>query len=128
MGLEPRWDWTNWEPKYRRNRVRHDLIPMLQIKYSLAIKEHLYNMSQIAQDEDAWLSSESSEVLARLSPGSGSRHEIVFVAGEFANLSRGTKRRVVREAMLTIAGTERDFTFRQVESAVAIMSGQEGSP
>jgi tRNA(Ile)-lysidine synthase len=128
MGLEPRWDSTNWEPKYRRNRVRHDLIPMLQIKYSLAIKEHLYNLSQIAQDEDAWLSRESSEVLARLSPGNGPRHEIVFDAGEFTNLSRGTQRRVVREAMLTVAGTERDFTFRQVESARAIMSGQEGSP
>jgi len=128
MGLEPRWDSTNWEPKYRRNRVRHDLIPMLQIKYSLAIKEHLYNLSQIAHDEDVWLSRESSEVIAWLSPGNGPRHEFVFDAGEFTNLSRGTQRRVVREAMLTVAGTERDFTFRQVESAIAIMSGKEGSP
>lgn len=128
MELEPRWDSTNWEPKYRRNRVRHDLIPTLQIKYSLAIKEHLYNLSQIAQEEDAWLSQETSGVLARIASSNSPKREVAFAISDFANLSRGTQRRVVREAILSVAGTERDFTFKQVEAAIAILAGDEISP
>ncbi|MEO5953458.1 MAG: tRNA lysidine(34) synthetase TilS, partial [Chloroflexia bacterium] len=116
-----------WEPKYKRNRVRHDLIPTLQIKYSLAIKEHLYNLSQIAQEEDAWLSQETSDILTRIASTNAPNQEIAFNVSEFANLTRGTQRRVLREALLTVAGTERDFTFKQVEAAIAILSNSEST-
>lgn len=128
MELEPRWDSTNWEPKYKRNRVRHDLLPMLQIQYSLAIKEHLYNLSQIAQEEDAWLSAETYEMLEEVARSLVPNKEISFVSIDFAALSRGAQRRVIREALFTVAGTERDFTFKQIEAAVAVISGTVNSP
>ena len=65
-GLKPRWDSTNWERTYRRNRVRHDLIPTLQMQYSLAIKDHLYNLADIAQGEDSLVEGMVDDVWARI--------------------------------------------------------------
>lgn len=127
-GLEPRWDSTNWERRYRRNRIRHDLIPLLQMQYSLAIKDHLYNLSQIAQGDDEWLNAHSSEALSSLSSADPWSGEINLTLAEFALLPKGAQRRVVREALQSVAGTERDFTFRQVEAASAILAGDPNSP
>lgn len=126
--LEPRWDSTNWEPQYRRNRVRHDLIPMLQMQYSLAIKEHLFNLSMIAQGDDQWLTQETSELLAQITTTEKQTGEIAFTTETFAALDRGMQRRLVRAAIAKIAGTERDLTFKQIEAAAALLAGEEGSP
>ena len=128
VGLEPRWDSTNWERHYKRNRVRHDLIPGLQMQYSLAIKEHLYNLSLIAQGEDEWLNAETSELLAGIARGEGAHGELEIAVEKFASLAKGAQRRVVREALLRVAGTGRDFTFKQVEAVAAILADEEGSP
>jgi tRNA(Ile)-lysidine synthase len=128
VGLEPRWDSTNWERHYKRNRVRHDLLPVLQMQYSLAIKEHLYNLSLIAQGEDEWLDAETSELLAGMLRGDGSHRELEIAVERFASLAKGAQRRVVREALLRVAGTGRDFTFKQVEAVASILAGEAGSP
>ncbi len=128
VGLEPRWDSTNWERHYKRNRVRHDLVPLLQVQYSLAIKEHLYNLSMIAQGEDDWLTAETSHAMDALVRSVGTYDGLEVPVKAFAALRKGMQRRVTRQALLKVAGTERDFTFKQVEAAAAILAGEDGSP
>ena len=125
-GLEPRWDSTNWERTYRRNRVRHDLIPTLQMQYSLAIKDHLYNLADIAQGEDSLIEGMVDEVWARIArTGEGS---VRFGTGEFAGLAVALQRRVARRAISNVAGTLQNVTFEHIEAAREILAGGQNSP
>ena len=60
--LEPRLDITNLDLQYRRNRIRHELIPTLS-GYDPAIVEHLLRLSQQARDERELLSAEAARLL-----------------------------------------------------------------
>jgi len=61
-GLEPRLDTTNLDLRYRRNRVRHELMPILS-GYDPAIVEHLLRLSNQARDEMALLAAETERLL-----------------------------------------------------------------
>lgn len=125
-GLEPRWDSTNWERTYRRNRVRHDLIPTLQMQYSLAIKDHLYNLADIAQGEDSLIEGLVDKVWARIAQ-TGER-AVSFGTDQFGGLGVGLQRRVARRAIWDVAGTLQNVTFEHIETAREVLAGGQYSP
>jgi tRNA(Ile)-lysidine synthase len=128
QGLEPRFDATNWERTYRRNRVRHDLIPLLQMQYSLAIKEHLFNLADIANEENALLNILTESEWARAAHVSPDGSAVSFDTEAFPLLAVALRRRLVRRAIETVAGTLQDFGFEHIEAAVSILSAAPGSP
>ena len=125
-GLEPRWDSTNWERIYRRNRVRHDLIPTLQMQYSLAIKDHLFNLADIAHEEDVLIESMVDDVWAQLAQV-GDR-KVSFSTGQYAALPVALQRRLVRRAISHLSRTLQNVTFAQIEAARLIFAGDSNSP
>ncbi|MEP6776311.1 MAG: tRNA lysidine(34) synthetase TilS [Chloroflexota bacterium] len=125
-GLEPRWDSTNWERTYRRNRVRHDLIPTLQMQYSLAIKDHLYNLADITHEEDSLIEGIVDEVWGRLALA---RHGLVsFETVEFQGLGVALQRRVARRAISYVAGTLQNVTFAHIEATRKVLAPGQNSP
>jgi tRNA(Ile)-lysidine synthase len=126
--LEPRVDSTNVDQAYRRNRVRHDLIPYLQRHYSLAIKEHLFRLSLIARSEDELVAVLTGDLWGKLAQVESSGRSVVFDIAEFASQPEALRRRLARRALQLVAGTLADFSFAHIEAAVAIMSGEAGSP
>ena len=54
-GLEHVEDETNRSRRHTRNRLRHDLIPLLEKKLGRNIRENLVRTASILQAEDAWL-------------------------------------------------------------------------
>jgi tRNA(Ile)-lysidine synthase len=125
-GLQPRFDSTNWERTYRRNRIRHDLIPLLQMQYSLAVKDHLFNLARIASAEDELVEGIVDDEWQRIAVVSGDK--VSFESRLFAMLPEAMRRRLVRRAITTVAGTLHDITFEHVESAVAIIADRHDSP
>lgn len=125
-GLEPRWDSTNWERTYRRNRVRHDLIPTLQMQYSLAIKDHLHNLADIAQEEDSLIEGMVDEVWARIAQTGDD--SVSFDTDAFEGLEVALQRRVARRAISHGAGTLQNVTFAHIEAARQILAGGQNSP
>ena len=124
QNLQPRFDTTNWERTYRRNRVRHDLVPLLQMQYSLAIKDHLYTLSQIAQAEDTLIDSIVLEEWKR-SAVSGTGGVVKFEKAHFASLPDAMQRRLVRKAIAALLGTLQDYTFEHIEAVVAMFAREK---
>lgn len=125
-GLEPRWDSTNWERIYHRNRVRHDLIPTLQMQYSLAIKDHLSNLADIAHGEDALIESMVDDIWSRLAqPSNG---DVAFDTRQYAALPVALQRRLARRAISHVAGTLQNVTFAHIEVTRQILAGDSNSP
>jgi tRNA(Ile)-lysidine synthase len=63
IGQGWREDSSNRESTFTRNRIRHELLPELEL-WNPQIRNHLAQMAELARDEEAWWQSE----LARLEP------------------------------------------------------------
>jgi tRNA(Ile)-lysidine synthase len=57
LGQDWREDSTNQDAAYTRNRIRHELLPLLQ-GWNPRLREHLAQMAVLARDEEAWWQAE----------------------------------------------------------------------
>lgn len=61
-GLVPRLDVTNLDLQYRRNRIRYELLPVLE-RFDPEITGHLVRLSRQARDEQELLSADAARLL-----------------------------------------------------------------
>jgi tRNA(Ile)-lysidine synthase len=65
LGQSWREDASNLDTAYTRNRIRHELLPLLTT-YNPRISEHLAGMALLARDEEAWWQAEVERRLPQL--------------------------------------------------------------
>ena len=63
LGQDWREDTTNRHVTFTRNRIRHELLPLLE-GWNPRLREHLAQMAELAREEELWWQAE----LARLAP------------------------------------------------------------
>jgi tRNA(Ile)-lysidine synthase len=63
--LQPRHDVTNDSPEFLRNRVRHELLPLLEARYSPALRRHLVRLARLAEEETELLDDQAWELVRR---------------------------------------------------------------
>lgn len=103
QGLTPQTDRTNLKPIYLRNRLRLELMPLLEERYNPNLRESLARMADLLREED--------RLLDRLAEGALERHGGLTVAALAAE-PRALARRMVRLA----AGT--DLPYQSVEQVL----------
>lgn len=66
--LQQSWreDATNQDLHHTRNRIRHELLPLLERDYDPALRQHLANMADIARAEEEYWEKEISGLVSRL--------------------------------------------------------------
>ena len=119
-GLAWREDPSNRDLAFTRNRVRHELLPVLE-SYNPAIRAHLAELCrQLAADEDDW----QGRVAAEL------QRQAEFVAGEcrlpcaaLNEASPAMAGRLVRAALQSVRGDLRRLEAVHVHSVLALASG-----
>ncbi len=138
-GLEPRHDWTNDDLRYRRNRLRQEVIPLLQ-SLAPAVKQHLLQLAQQARDEVAVLEPLAADLLhqaRRPAPepwrrAGGPPEWLVLAralrptaldAATFAQAPRATARRALRLLFREVAGPPADVPFEAVEAVLCLAGG-----
>lgn len=120
--LEPCVDATNSDLSYRRNRIRHELIPYLTKEYSPAVKAHLTDLAELAGADDCLIKQVADakwEEIAKVDEQAGL---VLFNTAETANLPKGLRRRMARKALGLLGGTLDGFTFEHVRMLVQLMS------
>ena len=65
LGQEWREDSTNRQVTFTRNRIRHELLPLLE-GWNPRLKEHLAQMAELARDEEAWWDAETGRLAAEV--------------------------------------------------------------
>jgi tRNA(Ile)-lysidine synthase len=63
--LTPRLDVTNESPDYLRNRIRRQLLPLLEAEYSPTLRRHLLRLARLAEEETALLDADARGLLER---------------------------------------------------------------
>jgi tRNA(Ile)-lysidine synthase len=124
-GLTPRFDRSNLDTTFYRNRLRHELLPLLET-YNPGIREILRRSAVVIADDyevlraalmDAW-----TRVERPAPPGT-----IAFDLRAWRALPRGLQRATLREAVHRLRRTLRDINFVHVEQALRVaQQGETG--
>lgn len=119
-GLAYRSDETNADPAYLRNRLRRELLPLLE-NYNPQIRQTLNKTAQILQEEDALLREMEDQAWKQTAqPGSGFvRFERVLLGG----LPAALRRRLLRRAAFLLKPSLRDVDFDTLQRAAALQPG-----
>jgi tRNA(Ile)-lysidine synthase len=112
-------DATNIDPLHAdRNRLRHELLPVLREQWNPAIEVALAQTAEIAgAEEEYW-----AQIVAPLVP-SGPE----FAAEEIAGLPAALQRRVVRALIERERGGLRRIGFHHIEAVRQLAAGEDGS-
>jgi tRNA(Ile)-lysidine synthase len=131
LGQSWREDSSNRDPAYTRNRVRHELLPLLE-GWNPRLREHLVHMASLAREEDAYWQAE----VARLAPqlllpgrpirggGRASSDGLAVDVTRLAALAPAVQRRLLRYAALQL-GAAPDFAATEALRSLAL-AGRAG--
>jgi len=111
--LKWRDDYTNVDCSYRRNFIRHRLIPELQQQCSSSVVEQLFDLSDSAQRFYNLVCSEAEKVWPKIAEVGG--ETVTLDLKSFLTQSQPVKVELVRRALIQLGSGERDLTHRHYE-------------
>lgn len=118
-------DATNRAQRFRRNQIRHAVLPSLAARFGAQVVDRLVTFAQIAREDDGWLQS-SVERWCR-------RHASIragTVRIPLAALRRrpvAIRRRALRWALAQVAGSLQGITFRHLAGIAALLKRGTGA-
>jgi tRNA(Ile)-lysidine synthase len=126
LGQGWREDSSNRHLTFTRNRIRHELLPLLET-WNPQLRAHLVQMAVLAREEESWWQAE----LARLAPqlllpgrpvrggGRASGDGLAIESAQLAALAPALQRRLLRHAARQL-GAELDFAATEAVRSLAL--------
>lgn len=121
-GVSWREDETNQDRAYARNRLRHDVLPLLKENFNPRLDDALAHLATLAQDEeDFWASEVLSQHPTPLGPVA------IFRTREIAAVHPALARRIVRRVLERVKGDLRQIDFTHIETILELARSSVGS-
>lgn len=111
--LKPVQDASNFDQTYHRNRIRHELLPMLKT-YNPQIDAALWRMADVLREDDLLLQAVTGEALAACDPIEGDGW-VSFLRQPFLQASVGLQRRLLRALVARLRPALRDISWQTLE-------------
>ena len=118
-GQEHRLDSTNLVTDYTRNRIRHELLPLLESRYSANIRPALVRLSTIAGEAQDYLEAAAAAALEELTMPS-SNAGMVIACGGLGAQPPAIRRQVVRLAIRRVKGHLRQVSAKDVDKVLRL--------
>ena len=115
--LRPRFDASNLDTTFFRNRLRHELLPLLET-YNPNIREVLRRTADVVAAEAEILRGETQQAW-RETAISDSNIAVTFRLGAWRNLPPAMQRATLREAIRRLRPSLRNINFVHVDDAVS---------
>jgi tRNA(Ile)-lysidine synthase len=122
-GLKPRIDATNISLSPLRNRVRHQLLPLL-MSYNPGIAQALLRTAQTASDDIDFLDREVARLWDKVAREEGKT--IVLDRERLDRLPPALKRYLLRAAVEKMLGSAKDIEMRHVEEMMSALDKAAG--
>jgi tRNA(Ile)-lysidine synthase len=118
-------DETNLSQIYERNRIRHEILPFLNIHYP-GLNKRFLNMTRILQDEDELLNDQFIKIWEKICNQSHPQF-IRLNKPHFSEIHPALQRRIIRHAFFSIKADLRDLSFDNVNRVIQhIISNKSG--
>lgn len=117
-------DHTNRSTKYTRNRLRHELIPLLEKEYNGNIIDTLNRMSSILIEDESFIEEEAVRIYKEVAVEEAGRVKV-----DINGLTRQKKaiaRRIVRYAISHVRGNLKNIELHHVEECLELAGLQSG--
>ena len=121
-GLEWREDETNQDRSYARNRLRHEILPLLAESFNPRLEEALANLATLAQDEEDYWDRE----IDRWQPEAGLQAPLVVPVSQLTGAPPAVARRLIRRLIRAAKGDLRQIEFAHVERILQMARSREG--
>jgi tRNA(Ile)-lysidine synthase len=117
--LPSRFDRSNLDVRYYRNRLRHELIPFLE-SYQPAIRQNVWRMAKILQADDEALEAQVQTAWAGCFIEKG-RGYIILNRNGLSAQNTSIQRRLVRKSIGLLRPGLRDINFEAIERVLAFV-------
>lgn len=115
QGIKPRFDLSNLDTTLFRNRIRHELLPLLE-RYNPQIRRVLLRTSRVLADEYAYLEQQAEEVWGHLLVEK-SNGTLTFDLAGWSRLTPNLQRQILRRAMQVLRAELRNIDWEHIEPA-----------
>ena len=112
-------DTTNTDLAYRRNQIRHHLIPELKESYNPAIVDSLNRLGEILQAEDKWMD-EALEPFFNECVITRTSDRISLAIPGVKGMDPAAARRIIRKAIFSVKQDLRRITFLHVDAVLEL--------
>lgn len=131
QALVTRFDHSNLDTTFFRNRLRHEVLPYLQ-EINPRISQRLQNLAQVVQVDYALLQEFISvawdELLLAAQPDSRQPDALIFDLIGWRRQSIAVQRAIIRRAAYKLRRKLRDVSFEHVEQAIRVaQKGETGA-
>jgi tRNA(Ile)-lysidine synthase len=116
-------DRSNADPRFTRNRIRHEELPRLSSVYNPRLTESLARTASLLREDEAWMEAETEALFSTMATVDESGVEISRKG--LLDRPPALQRRLVRAAIERVRGLE-DFSHRHVEDVLTLARGQSG--
>lgn len=118
-----RFDRSNLDQTYFRNRIRYDLLPILET-YNPNIRQVLRRTAVVAADDYAFLAARLGEAWHRVLLDAGEGW-LAFDLRAWRELPKSLQRGVLREAVRRLRQTLRNINWVHIENALEVLNTKE---
>jgi tRNA(Ile)-lysidine synthase len=125
QNLKVRYDETNANPKFLRNRIRADLLPHLQKVYNDKIEDALTRAATVIQHDDAQLEIIAEQAFSQILLYRGNR-KIVLDVIRYFGYHISLRRRLIRMALFALQANVQTTRFQAVERILKIAAKAGG--
>jgi tRNA(Ile)-lysidine synthase len=123
-GIAWREDETNRDPAFARNRLRHEILPLLREDFNPQLDQALANLAALARDEEAYW---DTEIAHLIQPPATSHQPLILPLSVLTQAPPALARRLVRRAVEIIKGDLRGIDFRHIERVIEMARSTDGS-
>ncbi len=123
QGLQPRFDRSNLDTTYYRNRLRHELLPFLET-FNPRIREGILRSAKIITADYALLRQQAAKAWAE-STLTESEQAVAFDLRKWRSLPLSLQRSVLREAIHRLRRSLRNINWVHIDNAISVL--QEGT-
>jgi len=120
-GIEARFDKSNLETRYLRNRIRHELLPDLKSSYNPGISKTLNRLAEIVGTEEQWIETLVDAVFDRIATRSRDSDRLYLSISGLKRRHTALQRRLVRKGIACIKGELKRITFTHVGLILALL-------
>lgn len=114
-------DPSNRDNDFLRNRIRNQLIPLLEREYQPGVRAVLHRSAEALRDEEEWIETQIQplyeQAVVACPPG-----QLILDAGALRGLASAIQRRVVRAGLRFVKGDLRRIAFVHIEGILALVN------
>jgi len=120
-GITARVDKSNSDVRHLRNRIRHELLPVLKSSYSPGISKTLNRLAEIMGAEERWIETLVDPVFDRIATRSDDPNRLFLSVPGLKGQHRALRRRLVRKGIASVKRNLRRITFTHVDLVLGLL-------